>query len=80
MDNQKLDFIKPITDNTNYREEQEELITKAIEITDNKLDALNYIATAILHETGKPAEFILVINLFLSGISLFSDMSKSFKI
>ena len=29
MDNQKLDFIKPITDNTNYREEQEELITKA---------------------------------------------------
>jgi hypothetical protein len=58
----KLPFVKSIS-NPNYRLDQKELIDKAIKITDNKLDALNYIATAILHETGESVDFTLVINI-----------------
>jgi surface protein len=62
MDN--LDFIKPIiNDNINYREEQKELISKAIEISNNdKLIALNYIATSMNHE-GHNVEFELVFTI-----------------
>ena len=62
MDN--LDFVKPIiNDNINYREEQKDLISKAIEISNNnKLIALNYIVTSMNHE-GHNVEFELVFTI-----------------
>ena len=62
MDN--LDFVRPIIDdNINYREDQKELIEKAMEISDgDKLIALNYIASCLIHE-GHKVEFELVFQI-----------------
>ena len=60
----KLDFVRPIIDdNINYREDQKELIEKAMEISDgDKLIALNYIASCLIHE-GHKVEFELVFQI-----------------
>jgi len=62
MDN--LDFVKPINgDNVNYRVEQKELIDKAMEISNgDKLFALNYIASCLIHE-GHKVEFELIFQI-----------------
>jgi hypothetical protein len=49
MDN--LDFINSIDDNINYREDQKDLIQKAMEISNgNPLNALQYIVACMSHE------------------------------
>ena len=60
MEDYTLEFVKPFHDNINYREEQKELIDKAVEISNgDKLTALNYIVTSLLHNDIKDVEFIL---------------------
>jgi len=62
MDN--LDFVRPIiNDNINYREDQKELIKKALEISNgDPLNALNYIVACMNHE-GYNVEFELVFTI-----------------
>jgi surface protein len=57
-----LDFVNPINHNTNYREDQQELISRAINISDNPLNALQYIVACLVHE-GYSVEFELVFDI-----------------
>jgi surface protein len=58
-----LNFIKPINDIINYREEQKELIRKALEISNgDPLNALQYFVTCMNHE-GHAVEFELVFTI-----------------
>jgi len=60
MEDYTLEFVKPFHDNINYRKEQKELIDKAEEISNgDKLSALNYIVTSLLHNNIKDVEFEL---------------------
>jgi surface protein len=59
-----LDFVRPIVDdNINYREDQQELIEKALEISNgNPLNALQYIVACMKHEE-YDIEFELVFQI-----------------
>jgi len=58
-----LDFVNPINHNINYREDQKELIQKAINISDgNPLNALQYIVSCIAHEE-YDVEFELILRI-----------------
>jgi surface protein len=58
MDSTSLDFVQSVIHGeTNYREQQKELIEKALEITNNNpLNALQYIVSCLMHE-GHEVEF-----------------------
>ena len=61
MDN--LDFVNSIDDNINYREDQKDLIQKAMEISNgDPLNALQYIVTCMNHEE-YDIEFKLVFTI-----------------
>jgi hypothetical protein len=64
MEDYALEFVKPFHDNINYHKDQKELIDKAIEISNgDKLTALNYIVTSLLHNDIKDVEFELVFTI-----------------
>ena len=68
MDNQQLPLIKHFHDKINYREEQKELIDTAVRISNgDKLFALNYIVTSLLHNNIKDVEFELTFTILVGS-------------
>jgi hypothetical protein len=64
MNDIELSFVKPFNDTVNYRIDQEELINKALEISNgDNLIALNYIVTCLQHNNIKDVEFELVFTI-----------------
>ena len=68
-DNQKLEFVKPLTSIINYRREQKELIEKAIEISNgDPISALKYIVLCLSHENSdEEIELVLVFRVSAMG-------------
>lgn len=56
----KLTYVNPVTDTTNYYEDQKELIEKAKQVSENKLEQLIYFVSCLIHEGYEP-EFIIKI-------------------